>query len=99
MRPLAEARSQSADSLDVSFVLATNPAQVLSGKLDRVGGRTEITDGEGVVVWATVRVDAAAIAERLPGAGVVARIHCGRRAIGYVWLHDLIDFVRTWILF
>jgi multidrug efflux pump subunit AcrA (membrane-fusion protein) len=99
MLHLAEARRQTVGPLDVSFALATNPAQVLWGKLDRVGSRTEITESEGAVVWATVNIDAADVAERLPGAGVVARIYCGRRAIGYVWLHDLIDFVRTWVLF
>ncbi|QDT14713.1 HlyD family efflux transporter periplasmic adaptor subunit [Alienimonas californiensis] len=30
-----------------------------------------------------------------PGATVVARIRCGERALGYVWLHDLIDAART----
>jgi len=96
---LAEARREAADRLDVSFVLATNPAHVVTGKLERVGDRTEITADESSVVWATVDFEAAEIAERLPGAGVVARVHCGRRSIGYVWLHDLIDFVRTWVLF
>jgi hypothetical protein len=33
------------------------------------------------------------------GARVTARIHCGSRSIGYVWLHDFIDFVRTSLLF
>lgn len=30
-----------------------------------------------------------------PGATVVARIRCGERSVGYVWLHDLIDAIRT----
>jgi hypothetical protein len=47
----------------------------------------------------TVGVDHERIAERAPGAGVVARIHCGRRSVGYVWLHDLIEAVRSRIAF
>ena len=31
--------------------------------------------------------------------GVIAKIDCGRRPLGYVWLHDLIEAVRTRILF
>jgi len=27
------------------------------------------------------------------------KIHCDKRAIGYVWFHDLVDFVRAKILF
>ena len=33
------------------------------------------------------------------GATATAKIHCGKRAIGYVWFHDLVDFVRAKILF
>ena len=99
MRHLSEAQRQAADKLAVSFALLTDPAQVRQGRLASVGGRTETTESGGAVVWATVDVEAAEITERLPGAGVVARIHCGQRASGYVWLHDLLDFVRTWILF
>lgn len=96
---LTEARRSGDGALDVSFALATNPGQVLWGKLDQVGGRTEITEADGSVVLATASIDAEEIPERVPGASVVARIHCGRRSIGYVWLHDLIDAVRTWVLF
>jgi len=33
------------------------------------------------------------------GASATAKIHCGTRPIGYVWFHDLVDFVRAKILF
>jgi hypothetical protein len=33
------------------------------------------------------------------GASATAKIHCGKRPIGYVWFHDLVDFVRAKILF
>ena len=26
---------------------------------------------------------------------VTAKVHCGRRAIGYVWFHDIISFVQS----
>jgi multidrug efflux pump subunit AcrA (membrane-fusion protein) len=96
---LAEAMRDSDSPLEVSFALATNPAQVLRGRLDQVGGRAEITETDGAVVLAAASIDGEEIPERVPGASVVARIHCGRRALGYVWLHDLIDAVRTWFLF
>ena len=96
---LEEARTSSRVPLKVSFALATRPARVLWGELDRVAVRTEMTESEGAVVLATARIDREEIPELVPGAGVVARIHCGRRAIGYVWLHDLIDAVRAWLVF
>ena len=39
------------------------------------------------------------IADPKIGATATAKIHCGKRAIGYVWFHDLVDFVRAKILF
>jgi hypothetical protein len=33
------------------------------------------------------------------GADVKAKIHCGRAAIGYVWFHDLWEFIQSRILF
>ncbi len=99
IRHLAEAQARGDGPLDVSFALATNPGRVLRAKLDRVAERTEVSELDGAVVLATAAVDADEIPERVPGATVVARIHCGTRSLGYVWFHDLIDALRTWILF
>jgi len=33
------------------------------------------------------------------GAEATVKVYCGQRSIGYVYLHDLIDFVRAKILF
>jgi multidrug efflux pump subunit AcrA (membrane-fusion protein) len=90
---------RSTQPLDVSFTLASAPGHALTGTLDRVGNRTELSETEGAVVMATVAVDREKIPERVPGAGVVARVNCGRRSIGYVLLHDLIDAVRAWFFF
>jgi multidrug efflux pump subunit AcrA (membrane-fusion protein) len=99
IRHLVEARARGNGRLEVSFALATHPGRVLRAELDRVGERTEVSEFDGAVVLATAALDAEEIPERVPGASVVARIHCGTRSLGYVWLHDLIDAVRTWILF
>jgi hypothetical protein len=94
---LAARRSQGED-LKVSFIVANDPGRWLTGTLDRVGLRTEISETDGVFVLSTVTVQREQIPQLMPGAGVTAKIHCGRRAVGYVWFHDLIDTVRTWLL-
>jgi hypothetical protein len=33
------------------------------------------------------------------GADVKAKIHCGRAAIGYVWFHEVWEFIQSRILF
>ena len=41
----------------------------------------------------------AELGQMRPGATVRARVRCGKRSIGYVWLHDAIAYVQSRILF
>jgi len=93
----AQQRDQA--ELSVTFLLATEPAVTHRGRLARVAQNSETADGQPPSVLVTAVLDDAAPASARSGAGVRARIHCGQRPIGYVWLHDLIDAVRTQILF
>ncbi len=85
--------------VDVSFVLATDPGVVYRGQLEDLAPRVEIGEAEESVVLATVSIAGEEIPDLMPGATVVGKIYCGRRSLGYVWLHDLIQTVRWWILF
>jgi multidrug efflux pump subunit AcrA (membrane-fusion protein) len=85
--------------LDVFFTLATDPGLKLRGKLQSMGMRTELGESHEAFVLAKVAIDRRDIPELIPGTTVVTKIHCGRRPVGYVWLHELIDTVRTWMLF
>jgi HlyD family secretion protein len=84
--------------LPVTFLLTSDPALTRRGHLQSLALATDVASG---------RSTAAAIAtldDPLPegvraDSQVTARIHCGRRSIAYVWLHDLIDFIRTSMLF
>ena len=51
------------------------------------------------MVKVDVAIDRGALTEPRPGATVIARIHCGRRSLGYVWLHEVWEFIQTRILF
>jgi multidrug efflux pump subunit AcrA (membrane-fusion protein) len=93
------AQQEIGEHLEVSFVLATDPGVRLRGTIRRVGMRTEVTETEPSFVPVTVDIDRDEIAERMPGATASGRIYCGRRSIGYVWLHDLLDAVRSWWFF
>lgn len=94
---LNAARHQEGD-LTVSFILGTNPARSYRATVTEIA-ETAVPDSEGrPVVMVRVRVEEP-IPERHPGATVIARIHCGYRPLGYVWLHDLIDAVRARLLF
>ncbi len=94
------AQAKLGDDLPVEFVLATDPAIVHHGTIEDVGLTTEMDERDQSIVLVTVRFDRRAIQSPLrPGATVTAKIRCGQKPIGYVWLHDLIEFVQRRVLF
>lgn len=94
-----EAREQGAKDLEVSFVRATAPGTRLSGKIVDVAATTEPDGEQRPSVLITVDIDKSQIADRRPGATVVAKVHCGRRALGYVWLHEVWEAIQRKMLF
>jgi hypothetical protein len=86
------------ERLPVEFILATQPEERYRGWVSKIGERTEFVDDANVVLL-TVELDAARLPPLRPGAEVRARINCGRRALGYVWFHELIEFVHARVLF
>lgn len=93
------AQKRGDSELPVTFLLATEPAVTHRGQVTQVAHNSDTPDGQPPSVLVTVALVNAAPATARSGAGVKARIHCGQKPIGYVWLHDLIDAVRTQILF
>ena len=104
----AQARRDEPLALPVTYLLAADPGPTYRTTADRLDPTVEphaagpAGTGAGGVE-PSVRVfaplaDAGAGAigsPARPGATVAARIRCGERALGYVWLHELIDAVRT----
>jgi len=93
------AQEEFGPELAVSFVLATDPGVTYRGRIEKVGVRTEIAESDESIVPVSVSIDRDEIPELVPGATVVARIDCGRRSIGYVWLHDVWETLWRWVVF
>jgi HlyD family secretion protein len=89
-----EASQATDEGLPVTFVLATDPDRSYEGTLEKVDMSTRTDDVEGASVLVTVRIDRARIAHLRPGLVAVPEISCGRRSLGYVLFHDLIDWVK-----
>ncbi len=85
--------------LPVACLPVMNPRESFSGTLARLGMRSETSQSESQYVEATVAFDRSSVQQCTAGAGVRAYIQCGRRSLGYVWLHDLYDTIRTWMFF
>ncbi len=90
-----EARSTAEQPLAVSFALSAEPGVEYHGALNELALATDVDEVAGPTVLATVSFDREQVSGLRPGATVLARIHCGRRSLGYVWLHDLYEFAQT----
>lgn len=100
---IAKAWAESGGNLPVEFILATHPADKLQGVVEDIESSAEVRGEEGNTVLIKVKLDQKMLRETFPepkiGAGVTAKVNCGKESFAFVWLHDLIDFVRAKILF
>jgi hypothetical protein len=85
--------------LPVTFQLGTDPGKPRTGHVAAISPATELSAESGPAVRVTASLDEAAASQLRPGATVVAQIHCGRRSLGYVWLHELLETVRSRLFF
>lgn len=85
--------------LDVDFLLASDPSVTYHGTIRDVSEATNLDDQLGISVLVTVAIKDGQIPNPYAGTTAIPRIRCGRQSIGYVWLHDLIDAIRTRLLF
>jgi len=99
MGHITAARNGSADPLEVEYVVATAPTEQFVGTLREVHSAAELHEEHGHSVNLIVDIDRRRLRNPRPGATVTAQVHCGMRPLGYVWLHDVFEFVQSRILF
>ncbi len=100
MGHIKRAQQKIGDDLNVDYILATDPSRTLHGKISEVHDAAEVQGDEGNMVLVKVKIDEHDLGPEVrPGATVSAKIDCGRRSLGYVWLHDVFEFVQSKILF
>ena len=87
------------EGLEVSYQLITESGETRHGTVKEIHGSAEVRGDEGNTVLVKVAIDKSDLPELRPGATVTAQVYCGRRPLGYVWLHDAIAFVQSRILF
>jgi len=102
MKFLDEAFSNSKeDFLPCEFILKTKPDDKRTGKLYRksVHQRAEIHGEDGTTVKLKIIPDSMEGISRRAGAEVIADVKCGKRSFAYVWTHEIVAWVRTYLLF
>jgi multidrug efflux pump subunit AcrA (membrane-fusion protein) len=86
--------------LRLAYLLATDPAKEYPARIREVAMSAEIDHEHGSTVRVVADVDPGQSPPALrPGVSVIAKIHCGRRALGFVWFHQLIEFIQSRVLF
>jgi hypothetical protein len=93
------AAQKAASHLPIRFVVGTQPSATHHGTIAEIADWTDFDDQGEPVVRVTARIENPAGLAARPGATATARIHCGRARLGYVWLRDLIELVRTKLFF
>lgn len=99
MGHIAEAARKSGEPLRVTYILATEPGVSHVGTVKEIQAAAELRGEEGNTVLLRVEIDNLTAADLRPGATATAKVDCGQRSLGYVWLHDLVAFVQRKILF
>jgi biotin carboxyl carrier protein len=96
---LVRASDSLGEDLRVAFHLATHPGQEFQGRVTEIHRTADVQGDDGNTVLVRVAIDREQLPDLRPGATVNGRVHCGRRPLGYVWLHEVIETVQTQVLF
>ncbi len=99
VRHVLAAQAQAKDGLNVRFLFRMAPNTTYSAKLTTLSMATDLDQDGELSTLAIVPLHQSDIPDLRPGSSVIARIHCGRRSIGYVWLREFIEFMQTRVLF
>ena len=86
--------------LTVRYILATDPGTPRFGAVRDIHDTTEMHDQEGHTVRVRVQLEQKDIpADPRPGASATAEVRCGWRPIGYVYLHEFMEWVQSKVFF
>ena len=98
---LIKQQRESEEPLCATFTLASHPGKTYTGKIIEIDSKLDVHSDEGNAVLIRVTFDKSEIPPELlrSGTRVTAKFHCGKRSVGYVLFHELIETVQAKVLF
>ena len=91
------------EPLSVRFRLAGEVDQIHAGRLASVSDVAVLStaglEEEPPAIRARIEVTDSELTAARPGMSAEVRIACGKRSLGFVWLHDVWDNVYSWLIF
>lgn len=95
----AQAAAKDDNRLPVRFLFRMSPKTTYSATLDDVHLATDLDQDGELSTLAKVTLNPKDIPDLRPGSSVIAKINCGSRSLGYVWMRELLEFLQTRVLF
>ena len=92
-------------TLDVKYILASAPGREHDGTVTEksdIQSRADVVQREaGPSVRIRVSIDKNDLKGKdlRPGMSVTAKVYCGRKPLGYVWLHEVWEWIERKVLF
>ena len=89
------------DERDVSYILKSNPGEQLEGVLRResIHDAAQLNAEQMQTVRLLIDISEDDLVEPRPGTEVTIKVNCGKRSVGYVWFHELVEFLQSTIFF
>jgi biotin carboxyl carrier protein len=97
--PILVAGDRGAIGLPVTFLVASTPGVTYQGAVSRIALTAQARPGEQASVLLTSQIAGDRIPHARPGAAALPKIHCGRRALWYVWFHGLLEAIQKHVFF
>ena len=102
--------NENGDPLEVTFYLVTEPGELFTGIVESeedIDTTAEARGDDGNTVLLRVKFEEGELSrlreiiqgDPKVGTEAIAKVNCGQKPIGYVYLHDLIDFFRAKVWF
>ena len=92
VRHLLHAKQVADESLSVTFALETTPDIEHRTELDHLSSTTDLDDFGSLSSLAICELSHEEIPDARFGAGVLAKVHCGRRTLGYLATRRVVEF-------
>lgn len=96
---VGRAASRDNGELRATFLLASHPERSFTGRVVEIHRLAEVRGEDGNCVALRVAIDKRDLPELRSETSVTARVHCGRRSVGYVLFHELFETVQRRVLF
>jgi len=95
-----EAQREKSADLPVTFIIAADPYRNHTATIRDVHLAADVRDAEeGNTVLIKADLADQEVSSLNAGGEVRAKVHCGTKPLGYVWLHDIYEFLQLHVFF